>query len=99
MFGFVFLIECRYTFLIVYFFIISCLIFFKVALGPQINSILTTGLAASTVDRGNPQVGGASVKDNFEGLGWSSDGDDSIVSQLEVTHSNRQGVKTETITL
>ena len=50
-------------------------------------SVLTTGLALAAVDRGNPQVGRAGVKENLEGLGRSSNGDHTIVGQLEGTHS------------
>jgi len=35
------------------------------------------------VDGGHPQVGRAAVKDDLEGLRWSSDGDESVVRQLE----------------
>lgn len=45
--------------------------------------VLHTAGWAAAVDGGHPQVGGASVKDDLEGLRRSSNGDDSIVSQLQ----------------
>lgn len=46
-------------------------------------SLLTASLAGAAIDGGHPQVGRASVKDNFEGLGGSANGDHTIVRQLE----------------
>ncbi|CAB1351841.1 unnamed protein product, partial [Coregonus sp. 'balchen'] len=47
---------------------------------PDPYNILTAGWAGA-VDRGNPQVGGASVKDDVEGLGRGSNGDHTIEVQ------------------
>ena len=44
--------------------------------------LLTASLAAA-VHRGHPQVGGTGVKDHTEGLWGGSNGDHTIVRQLE----------------
>lgn len=43
---------------------------------------LTTSLAGAE-GRGDPQVGGARVKDDGEVLRWAADGDGAVVGQLE----------------
>lgn len=52
---------------------------------PWQSVILTTGLAGALHWR-DPQVGGAGVKDDSEGLRWATNGDHTIVGQLEETH-------------
>lgn len=46
--------------------------------------VLRTAGCTTAVDRGDPQVRWAGVKDDFEGLRRSSNGDDAVVSQLEL---------------
>lgn len=46
--------------------------------------VLHTAGWTVAVDGGHPQVRRAAVKDDLEGLWRSSNGDDSIVSQLEI---------------
>lgn len=43
---------------------------------------ITTSLAGAE-DRGDPQVGGARVKNDGEVLRWAADGDGAVVRQLE----------------
>lgn len=47
--------------------------------------MLTTGLAGAE-DWGDPQVGGARVKYDTKWLRWTTDGDHTIVAQLEEVH-------------
>lgn len=49
--------------------------------GMEKDALLTAGIAVA-VDGRNPEVGRSGVKDNLEGLGRGSNGDDPIVGDL-----------------
>lgn len=48
----------------------------------MVGRLVRTAGGTAAVDGGNPEVGGAGVKDNLEGLRRSANGDHTIVGEL-----------------